>query len=254
MQRYAWITYVNNDEYFDAACVLLHNLKQLNTQHKFIIMVPENHQLNVEKLKYENVEVITIPDLQRASATHASERYRFCINKIYLWSLTQYDKLCWLDVDLLVLKNIDHLFEIEMGGNAILAAPGCTCNSLKNSKFHTRPLECPFNDANKVYMNAGLFITRPSISIFEHFLTRQSYDFPLAEQDAFNEYFKGRIGLISSKYNYLNHLPIAHPHVADKDISVFHFGYGKPWDKNVLSLFQSYYDAWLTLRNSLINK
>lgn len=242
MHTYAWITYVNNDEYLNAARVLYYNLRELQTKYKLVIMVPEGHQL--ELFEGDGIEFIDIPDLQQSSSAHASERYRFCINKIFLWTLVQYDKLCWLDVDLLLLHNIDELFDLEMGSNAIIAAPGCTCNSLNNPKFHTLPSKCPFNNAENIYMNAGVFITKPCMRTYEYLALEQTYDFPLAEQDAFNQCFEGKIGVIPSKFNYLNHLPIAHPKVDQTDISVFHFGYGKPWDRNVLGVRQDLYDLW----------
>jgi lipopolysaccharide biosynthesis glycosyltransferase len=89
-------------------------------------------------------------------------------------------------------------------------------------------------------------VIKPNMSIY-NMLLEQDYKHPLAEQDTLNIVFEDKIKQISSKYNYLNHLPLAHPDV-EQDFSVFHFCYGKPWVKgNMLGSHQEMYDIWLSV-------
>jgi lipopolysaccharide biosynthesis glycosyltransferase len=62
-----------------------------------------------------------------------------------------------------------------------------------------------------------------------------------------------RIFKLSFRYNYLNHLPIAHPETAISGEEptrplVFHFGYNKPWESGSLpgthSFAEPYYALW----------
>jgi alpha-N-acetylglucosamine transferase len=49
-----------------------------------------------------------------------------------MWSFVEYEKQCWLDSDMLVLKNIDNVFdELEHPKYEIAAARGCRCNVIQ---------------------------------------------------------------------------------------------------------------------------
>ncbi len=238
----AWITFVNSEEYMRGAIVIARCLKLVNSIYSFVVLVPNDfiYNINVES----NMIVLPITQLIGNGNNCKDERYRYCLNKIHIWTLTDYDKLCWLDSDLLILKNIDNVFdELEFSSYEVAAACGCRCNALKHNALETLPEACPFIHTEKTYINAGVMIIKPNVNIYE-MLLQQDYDFPFADQDVFNMFFCGKIKQISSKYNYLNHLPIAHPEVS-QDFSVFHFGYGKPWSKdNSLGSHQQMYDIW----------
>lgn len=264
----AWITYVVGENYIQGARVVGRSLLKSKSRFKLIVYVPLSTFASVEHYQDENV-IFVARDTEslgtETSASYASERFALAINKVVLWTFLEYDKVCWLDSDLLILQNIDDVFDVELppaSVPALAGARGCSCNALGNPKLLTLPHKCPFLHVDKIYINAGLFVTRPSLAVYHDLLTI-SYDYPFAEQDAYNVYFqeKGRVIQLDSKYNYMNNLPISHPEVPIrhsnsrlakyKCISVFHFGYGKPWDHNVLNLNQDMYDRWTSLLKEL---
>jgi hypothetical protein len=52
------------------------------------------------------------------------------MHQVYIWTLTSYDRVCWLDADMIVTKNIDDVFHTDFsGGMAMAAAPGCTVSA-----------------------------------------------------------------------------------------------------------------------------
>jgi lipopolysaccharide biosynthesis glycosyltransferase len=175
------------------------------------------------------------------------------MNKIYSWTLTAYDKICWLDSDMIILKNIDDIFTSDICDGQIKAAHGCTCNIFKNNKLPTHIDRCPFNNLKGTYINTGLILLKPNVATY-NLLLNIDYNYPFPDQDAFNEFFKNNIIHIDSKYNYINNLEFAHPEYMP-DIHIFHFSYGKPWEEEAMRIsdtFKHIYDLWFEYKNLLI--
>lgn len=70
-------------------------------------------------------------------------RFYDCWSKLTPFSLTEYDRVVQLDSDMLVLKNMDELMELELDspsekgrGNRVFACShACVCNPLKKSHY-----------------------------------------------------------------------------------------------------------------------
>lgn len=247
----AWVTYANNTEYIYAACVLAHSLKRVGTKYPLVIMVPEDTE--TPEIKDDAIRFVRLPPLDicnpKGGASLARPRYYHCINKIFLWCLEEYEKVCWLDSDMVVVESIDDLFDVPIPQGGIAAAPGCTCNAMNHPRLETKPHCCPFRDPTKVYANAGLLLLEPNKEVHER-LRYLDYDRPLCEQDAFNDFFRGRIHTLPCSYNFMHHLPIAHPEVKDTKVKIFHYVFGKPWVSNLLpELHENYYTLWTELSN-----
>lgn len=221
----AWVTYADSSLYVNAAKVLFKSLQLYGTNYECVLMVPDGDMVLDDIPSY--IRVKPVLRYNKTGDSHAHERYKSCSNKIHCWTLIEYDKVCWLDCDLVIIRNIDELFDTHIHANGIAAARGCRCNIFNNMSLPTLPEMCPFTNKHSTYVNAGVILLRPSMSIFRQ-LQVSDFDHPFADQDTFNIFFADNIQVLSSDYNYLNHLHIAHPNVATKDIAVYHFGYGKP--------------------------
>ena len=256
------------------ARVLGRSLLKTYSKYYLLIIVPESMSDKIENIHDENIQFLIRPHIgQGLDKNMAFLRYAHCLNKLHIWTLQEFEKVCWLDADMVIVQNIDHIFDHEVKEFQIALASGCTCNALKNPKVFTRPQACPFNDAKQIYGNTGLFLTCPSMKVFQELL-ELDYNHPFADQDAFNIYFGERSGIITlnSKYNFMNHLRIAHPQfipggkglplsfLADRDcvegnpfgdVAVFHFCYGKPWDRNILDLNHKFYQYWDDIADEL---
>jgi len=197
--------------------------QSFETQYPFIIMIPRDYHPIIQ-YKHHNVIVKRVKPLDR---DHGSvPRYSACINKLYVWTLTQYNRVCWLDSDMIVMKNIDHIMNVT---GTFVAAPGCPCNALNNPRLYTSPERCTYRDKNQTYINSGLFCVTPCMDTFNRLL-QEDYNQPLADQDVFNKFFEGSITLLPYTYNYMSHLPKAHPELDSSDVHVYHFTYDKPWE------------------------
>ena len=258
-QKYAWVTFVNNKSYLDGAHVLAKSLEISASKYNLIILIPDDFNINIQNpvnnlsnIEYIPIKLLVYQNDGKDISMKARANYSYCINKIYAWSLISYDKVCWLDSDMIVLKNIDDIFNNDIRDGQIGAAHGCTCNILKNTKLSTNCEICPFNNLIGTYINTGLILLKPNIATY-NVLLNIDYNYPLPDQDAFNEYFKNNIIYIDSKYNYINNLELAHSEYIP-DIYIFHFSYGKPWEAETMRLtgtFRSIYNLWLEYKNLL---
>ncbi len=246
----AWVTYANNNTYFEASIILFKSLQLVGTAHDCVIMTPHDFQYTGNfqpfSLSMKNLIIKQIQTIDQEHPKYSSSRYSACINKLYIWLLTEYDKVCWLDSDMIVMKNIDELFDLELQEDTLLATPGCLCNLFKNAKFETTPHKCPYVSSNNTYINAGLLLIRPNPETYQKLL-KQDYNRPLAEQDVFNDFFASKINILPPTYNYMCQLDLIHPEVDCQDVHIFHFTYDKPWQKLGRPIHDKYYKYWRDL-------
>jgi len=135
-------------------------------------------------------------------------------SKLRLWELEQFNKVVFLDADALVIRNIDHLFELD----EFTAAPNL---------YET------MSDLDR--MNSGVFIAEPN---------RQTFDAMLAALDrpdvfwertdqTFLQTFFPKWRPLSYVYNTLQYVWFNLPHLWHWDrIHVIHYQYEKPWEQN----------------------
>ncbi|GMM29145.1 glycogenin glucosyltransferase [Martiniozyma asiatica (nom. inval.)] len=155
------------------------------------------------------------------------------LTKLNAWRLVDYDKVIYLDADMLILQNIDSLFDsYNIGSNEIVAASDSGWPDIFNS---------------------GLFLIKPDLRIFEKlkeaFSTMDSFDG--ADQGLLNEFFNLKSIQFGTKWHRLpftynctlnsnyEYLPamIRFKH----DVKVVHFiGVQKPWKNESLCWSNEY--------------
>ncbi|KAI8619026.1 nucleotide-diphospho-sugar transferase, partial [Chytriomyces sp. MP71] len=252
-ERRAWVTVVTTDSYVKGALVLAYGLASTGSKHPFVI-------LHTGKLLPASVaELESIPDIavhvrqvfpihplssqdKALAFAHLNEAWA----KFRVWELTEFDKICFLDADMLVVKNMDDVFDLLPEDKRIAAAPTCTCNPGKYSHFPKAwiPSSCQhtYTDGKLAErpslrtFNSGLFVTRPSKAaaqkIIEYFHSRENLsNYPFADQCLLNELYPDW-HLFSYEYNALKTMSIAHE-VTWKSGTVKNVHYllsPKPWD------------------------
>eukprot|EP00983_Pelagomonas_calceolata_P031205 979750-Pelagomonas_calceolata.AAC.2 len=110
--NYAYVTYVFDEEAAKGAIVLLYSLLEVGSISPRIVMtIPgcicfqtEEKIRAVQGCLFYIERQITHPSKVRLFRQHL----RF--NKLHSWNLTAFDKVIMLDADMLVLKNIEHVF------------------------------------------------------------------------------------------------------------------------------------------------
>lgn len=212
--------------------MLVESMSRVKTKYPLHVLVTDNvsepcleilRQLGVT---YSLVETITTPDdiyehnLRFNAATAAC--WRDCWTKFRIFDQTQFDKIVFLDADIMVLKNLDHLFK----------KPHMT-SCLDGEYFNIWP--------GWDHFNSGCIVIEPSHELFEDILNYgknlKEEDLPeyiFADQEVLNFYFKD---WPEKKELHLNkYYDIFAPYVLeeqvkelDKETYFIHYVGRKPW-------------------------
>lgn len=229
----AFVTLVTNADYIMGATALAHSLHRTNTTADLVVLhtgaVAQDALAGLKALGCRIIPVEHLPLSDGFNERHARKNLHgaapftkgrkpdfhtpldnFC--KLRLWQLTEYRTVVFLDADVVVLKNIDKLFDYP----EFSAAPN-VYESLAD--FHR--------------LNSGVFVAKPSNETFERMLV--ALDQPDAfwrrtDQTFLESFFPNWHGL-PVFMNMLQYVWFNMPTLWDwKDISILHYQYEKPWE------------------------
>lgn len=175
----AWVTLVLGLDlsYVAAASVLAASLKRLGTKGECVCMVtpdvPDPPRQMLERV-FDRVE--EVPYLQTLALQKYSERFDSMYNywldksftKIAMFALVEYEKVIFLDADMLPLENPDELFDCP--------APAGICSSVKeaseNARLHGMPLprllieESLKNGQGHYGVRGCLLVMKPDLHVY----------------------------------------------------------------------------------------
>eukprot|EP00160_Parvularia_atlantis_P010105 Unigene1989_Nuclearia_a/m.6191 Unigene1989_Nuclearia_a/g.6191 ORF Unigene1989_Nuclearia_a/g.6191 Unigene1989_Nuclearia_a/m.6191 type:complete len:369 (-) Unigene1989_Nuclearia_a:113-1219(-) len=212
----AYVTLATNDAYALGALVLARSLEGAgSTQRRVALVTDEVTTGMLKRLGRVFNEVVSVQQLDSGDARRLALLKRpelgVTFTKLHLWKLTQYAKVVFLDSDVLVLKNIDDLFEQpELSAAPDAGWPDC--------------------------FNSGVFVACPSLATFEALeqmatsATQGSFDG--GDQGLLNDFFP-KWNRISFTYNvtpsaFYSYMPAMQRF--QKDIKAIHYvGARKPW-------------------------
>lgn len=263
----AWVTAITNDKYVVGAQALARSLAASQSRFTLeVLATPKLSDAGVAQLKQEpNIRVSRIqpyllPPEIMAATSYAFARFADNWTKLRCWELVAYDKLCWVDSDMLVLQNMDEIFDnLKAETDKFAAAPACICNPNRISSYpdYWCPENCKFTHLEKTleaastgsdlppapkrrYFNAGLLLFRPSLQtlaeleqgIRDRASVLGSYVF--AEQDFLNDYYSQTWIELPFIYNALKTVSVAHSPLWDLSaIKNIHYILDKPWDADL---------------------
>ena len=275
-QKRAWVTLVTRATYLPGAVLLAHSLYTHKSEYPLLILTtPSFPSSLLPTLKREasltNSSLLSIEPLSPPShntpASFIASRFEDTWTKLRVFELHKhgYDKLVFLDADMLVLRNMDELFEVNLPGRDWIAANhACVCNLDSDSwapKDWTKE-NCaytglkPGQAATPVPMvgrdkcghawseplrrlNSGMFIFTPYQSQWEQILSFLSSDervkhFLFPDQDFLAAYFLGKWKSIGWQYNALKTMRYWHEHMwVDTEVRNLHYIVDKPWRNRV---------------------
>ncbi|KAJ4359228.1 glycogenin glucosyltransferase [Ascochyta clinopodiicola] len=210
-----------SDSYLPGATVLSHSLRDAGTTKKLAVMI------TLESLSAETItELRSLYDyvipVERIRSPNMANLYlmgrpdlSFAFTKIALWRQTQFRKIVYLDADVVALRALDELFDIDA---PFAAAP-----------------DIGWPDA----FNSGVMVIKPDMGDYWslHTMAATGDSFDGADQGLLNQYFENRPWQ-RLKFTY-NCTPNAEYQwepayrYYKRDISAVHFiGKDKPWSKN----------------------
>ena len=182
-------TAIEDDVYFTAARVLTYQLlyhPQTRTQQNipFIITVAPHVSASKRKiLSSEGATVIEFPLLNPTNWTAKPNEPRWFdqFTKLHLFSLTEYDRILYLDTDMLLTRPLDSIFSEEVVQN-----PQSTASDARIMEQREGPLPetyvlagtedkggpaHPAEHTPNIQMNGGFWCMQPSTMLFNYYIT-----------------------------------------------------------------------------------
>lgn len=212
----AYISYTCSDSFVPGVIALYNSLRESNCNNDFLVMVTDDVSAEARQtLSSKNLQVVEV-DKVYYNGKHKDkilDRYGKkdeswkMFTKLNIWKQTNYDKLIYLDADVIVLNNIDELFDVNelgavQGGSRMLNYDG---------------------------IEAGVLVFEPSEETYDNLtdaLEEDVYNIKMSDQSFLNDYFSrmNKIQYINERYNRMykkNNNPMGS--------SIFHFNSDKPW-------------------------
>ncbi|KAH9609095.1 hypothetical protein KSS87_004461 [Heliosperma pusillum] len=245
----AYVTFLAGDgDYVKGVVGLAKGLRKVKSAYPLVVGVlpdvPEEHRriLVEQGCVVREIEPIYPPhnDTQFAHAY-----YVINYSKLRIWEFVEYERLVYLDGDIQVFHNIDHLFDLPKGG-FFYAVMDCFCEaSWSKTPQHQIGYcqQCPervlwptaeLGPPPSIYFNAGFFAFEPSIPTFHHLLKTLNETRPtsFAEQDLLNGYFNDKLKVLPIDYNLVLAFLWRHPEKVELErVKVVHYcaAGSKPW-------------------------
>ncbi|QPG75743.1 hypothetical protein FOA43_003103 [Brettanomyces nanus] len=189
-------------------------VQRLTDSGLFSQMLNVDNDIIVSRNRYELVNLLKRSELDKT------------LTKLNCWRLISYEKIIYLDSDTLVVRNIDHLFDLHIDSSQIYAAP-----------------DCGWPDC----FNSGVFLFKPDLETFRQLkeFSETADSFDGSDQGLLNEFFNlsgpqnyhwSRLSFsynctLNTNYEYVPALIRFH-----NDIRIVHFiGSLKPWNNRISS-------------------
>lgn len=250
----AWVTLLTGPGYLVGVRALHASLTKVRSTYPLVVMVTEDvdaatrQALEDDGCLLRDVEPLSPP--RGLQDDYAIARFAQNWSKLVVWSLVEHEQLVFLDADMLVVQNMDELFDLDLPADQMAACHACRCNTEHNPTYPAswNPDNCFYTyctgaddtehlDLVENHLNSGLMVVQPDEEVFAA-LSRTVGElddlsrFPFAEQDFLDEHFDGRWRPLSYVYNALKTLPFQHPTVwKDSEVKNIHFIIEKPWNK-----------------------
>lgn len=177
MKKYVCVLSTNS--YVEGLLILNENLKMLNSKYSLFCLINETISKDViKKIEENNIEYKIVPKIMGEYIDANNPQWFHSFDKINIFNLVEYQKIIYLDLDLLILKNIDNLF---------------------SKKSISMVSDHPFSND----FNSGVMVVKPNKEDYWNMLKMidknpKKYK---GDQDLINEYFNGKINLLPDSYN-----------------------------------------------------
>ncbi len=147
-----YVTLLSSDDFIKGVIMLHLSLKAVNAQYPLFVLCSDSiskssvnllkkHHLSYKKLS-EHISV----DTTKVNVASGYDHWNRTFDKLYVWTLTEYDKVVYLDSDMQVVRNIDFLFD-KPHMSAVIADQ--------------------WNEPGLKKLNSGLIVIEPNVEEFD---------------------------------------------------------------------------------------
>lgn len=212
------------------------------------LQIPDRERLEATATG-EGVSIVWVhPDHARLqglpSAPSLSLYYRLLVGNALPESIS---KVIWLDADLLILRDLGELWNVDMGDNAVLAVqdmaiPYVSCAlGLGEWRALGLPADAPYFNSGVLVIDLNIWRREDIGARAIRYLRSRKRNIALFDQEALNVIVSGRWGALDPRWNIIASLAgrrfQRNPHLSaevdrrlQEDPWILHFaGYWKPW-------------------------
>lgn len=235
--RYTYISFLGSDDYLIGILALKNRLDVLKSEYPLTVLVSEDISNKSKRIlkKYGIPYVIKkdyVPseEIQKNNTSFGMPQWSKTFGKLYIFGMTEFDKLVYVDADMLIKKNIDELFQ-NKNLSAVIAG-----------------VKYPGNENWSLTLNSGLMVIVPKknedVRLFE--LIESNKFEKGGDQDiihlAYPNWSENERLHLKEEYNLL--APYESYYVSKKLVSsdklkVIHYiGTTKPWMRSQLSEYK----------------
>ncbi|ODA80714.1 hypothetical protein RJ55_03673 [Drechmeria coniospora] len=268
-----WTTLITNLDYLPGLLTLEYSLRRVQSAFPLVALYTDSFPAaGLAALAARGIPAQHVPYLLPAAGKDYSNDPRFydCWTKLTPFSLTEYRRVVQLDSDMLVLRNMDELMDLELDDpnlsetgdmttstRVFAAGHACVCNPLRKKHYPSNwvPQNCAFTsqhadpdaaqtvgadpDAGPLgFMNGGLQVVNPSAVLYKQILDHMEADainMDFADQSLLSDLYRGRWVALPYIYNALKTLRWPGVHDAiwrDDQVKNLHFILSpKPWNE-----------------------
>lgn len=199
----------------------------INDDNKKSILKYEQDNVDIEFVDL-NYYVAKIKDKLYTRDYYSKTTYfRLFIPNLY----PQYDKVLYLDSDIVILDDIAKLYNIDLGDNLVGGAPDDVIQKIKVFSEYAE-IVVGVKDYRK-YFNAGVLLM--NLDAMRKFKFQEKFLYLLdkitfavaQDQDYLNLMCKGRVKLFDRTWN---RMPMEDKHIKTSDVKLIHYNLAyKPW-------------------------
>ncbi len=148
MDDFSYVTIISTDSYLIGALALYKSLKRVKSKYPLTILLSKNIDKSIDIiLRQKDINCIRLTDTIEVTKNNKDPEYLHWSNtfdKLFIFELIQFKKIVFLDSDMMIVNNIDHLFEM---------------------KHMSAVVSDKINDATCCELNSGLIVIEPQIGI-----------------------------------------------------------------------------------------
>lgn len=242
-EKYAYVTVLyGNNIYLAGTLVLGFSLMETASKYDRVILVTpdvqQEYRIYLKKFYTHIIEVDYI-DANPSIFLEEDTRFTKVFTKLQCLGLVQYQKIIVLDSDMIILKNIDHLFSLE--------TPAACLRIYEHPYDHPYGMKIPLEKMctdGKLFggINAGLMLLEPNLMEWDEIQKEiranpNSLKVKYPEQDYLSLRYSDKWTSITFNYNYQFGFTDRVKNLNYQNLYVIHYSssYCKPW--NVLIPF-----------------
>lgn len=183
MNNYCYATLLGTDDYIAGVLGLYYSLKKVCAKYPLVVIVPNNIQKNTIQILEKNNILYKKVENNSFSDNISQINYKSTFNKFHCFTLVGYDKVIFLDADIILYKNIDHYFLL----NSFSAFRGWAGT-----------------------ITGGIFVIKPNMELAKNIFTNYQHcenDEQILNILFLDEFLKNKSFLLEEDHDILYHRP-----------------------------------------------